>query len=306
MNLHEYQAKELLKKHGAPVLPGGLVYKVSEVRQVLETIRSSFDGWDGPWVIKAQIHAGGRGKGRFVGTSLPGVCVVKTPEEAERIVENMLGQVLVTAQTGPSGRRVHKIWIRPALIIKRELYAAALLDRSKAQAVLVLSTEGGIEIEEVARTHPEKVIRHPVDGLRGLQPFEARRLARRLGFSGRLLLQAASAIFAIYKSWECNEAWLVEVNPLAVVHRPDRGAEQVVVLDAKMVLEDNALYRHPDLASLRDPQEESPLEVEATKLGLNYIKLSGNIACLVNGAGLAMATMDIIKLHGVSRPTSLT
>jgi succinyl-CoA synthetase beta subunit len=294
MNIHEYQAKQLLAARGLPVPPGEVCETAEQARAVAERLLG--EGAQ-QLAVKAQIHAGGRGKGTFVDGYRGGVRLVRTAAEAEACARAMLGNVLVTRQTGPAGRRVRKVLVTAAPDIRRELYAAVLLDRARGCPVVMVSSEGGVDIEEVAARTPEKILTEPVDAVLGWQPFQGRKLAVALGLTGPLLTPAAQLFQGLYRTWWECEASLLEVNPLCVVAGPG-GADALLVVDVKMTLEDNALFRHPDLAVLRDVHEESPLEVEASRYHLNYIKLDGNIACLVNGAGLAMATMDIIKHYG--------
>jgi len=248
-------------------------------------------------VVKSQIHAGGRGKGTFTNGLQGGVKVCATPEEAIERAKAMLGQVLVTKQTGAAGRRVNRLLIEKAFPIKKELYLAVLLDRVNSRPVVMASTEGGMDIEEVAAKTPEKIIKESVDPAVGLMPYQARRIAVALGLRGDLIGAAAKLLLGVYRTWWECDASLVEINPLCIVEGPG-GKDTVMAVDAKIGLDDNALYRHPDTLAMRDLAEESPLEVEASEFSLNYIKLDGSIACLVNGAGLAMATMDIIKFYG--------
>ncbi|NGO39897.1 ADP-forming succinate--CoA ligase subunit beta [Limisphaera ngatamarikiensis] len=293
MNLHEYQAKQLLAARGVPVPAGGVCETAEQARAEAERLRAAGAT---QLVVKAQIHAGGRGKGVFVDGYRGGVKLVSTPGEAEAAARAMLGNVLITRQTGPAGRRVRKVLVAEAPEIRRELYVAVLLDRARGCPVVMASTEGGVEIEEVAARAPEKIVSEPVDPLLGWQAYQGRKLAVALGLTGAFLGAAVRCFEAIYRTWWECEASLVEINPFCVVAGPQ--GERLMAVDAKMALEDNALFRHPDLAALRDEGEESPLEVEAGRHHLNYIKLDGDIACLVNGAGLAMATMDIIKHYG--------
>lgn len=293
MNLHEYQAKQLLAARNVPVPPGEVCETAQQARVVAE--RLCAEGAP-QLVVKAQIHAGGRGKGVFVDGYRGGVKLVQSPAEAEACARAMLGNVLVTRQTGPAGRKVRRVLVAVAPEIRRELYVAVLLDRARGCPVLMASTEGGMDIEEVAARSPEKIVTEPVDPLLGWQAYQGRKLAVALGLAGPLLGAATRCFDGIYRTWWECEASLVEINPFCVVATPQ--GEALMAVDAKMVLEDNALFRHADLAALRDEGEESPLEVEASRHHLNYIKLEGDIACLVNGAGLAMATMDIIKHYG--------
>jgi len=244
-------------------------------------------------VVRAQIHAGGRGKGKFKNGFEGGVHIRKTPAEVREVAEKMLGQVLVTHQTGPAGRMVNKVLVAESAEIARETYFAVLLDRATAAPLIVASTEGGVEIETVAAQTPEKIIREPIDPLAGLEPFQTRKLAKQLGFDSSQLKGASKLFEGLYRTFVAFDCSMVEVNPLVVTAKGE-----VFALDAKFNFDDNALYRHPEIAALRDIAEEDPREVEASKHGLSYIGLDGNIACLVNGAGLAMATMDIIKFYG--------
>ena len=243
--------------------------------------------------FKAQVHAGGRGKGTFKNGFKGGVHVRRTPEEVSAVAAKMLGQILVTHQTGPAGRVVNKVLVAESADIAREIYFAIFLDRATAAPVIVASTEGGVEIEAVAAKSPEKIIREPIDPLGGLQPFQTRKLAKQLGFESSQLKNASKLFEGLYRTFVAFDCSMVEVNPLVITTTGD-----VLALDAKFNFDDNALYRHPEVAEMRDVAEEDPREVEASKHGLNYIGLDGNIACLVNGAGLAMATMDIIKFYG--------
>ncbi|MBN9693995.1 MAG: ADP-forming succinate--CoA ligase subunit beta [Verrucomicrobia bacterium] len=296
MNIHEYQAKQLLKQYGVAVPPGEPCTTVAEARAISEKL---FNAGQKLLVIKSQIHAGGRGKGTFTHGFQGGVKLAKTLDEAVHIAENMLGKTLVTKQTGPDGRVVSTILVAGAEKIKREFYLAVLLDRANSRPLIMASTEGGVDIEEVAEKTPEKIVKEWVDPAVGLQAFQARKIASALGLKGDLFNQACKLIAGVYKTWwECDAA-MVEINPLAICETPE-GKETIVCVDAKIGLDDNALYRHKDILAMRDLAEESPLEVEASKFSLNYIKLDGNIACLVNGAGLAMSTMDIIQHFGGS------
>jgi len=279
MKIHEYQAKELLKKSGVAVPNGGVAFSAEQAQRIADEL-----GVD-KVVIKAQIHAGGRGKGG-------GVRVVPRAQAGETAAE-MIGMKLVTHQTGPEGKIVRKVLVEQALDIARELYAGIVLDRTRSALVFMASTEGGVEIEKVAAESPEKILKEYIDRALGLQPFQARKLAFGLGLRGEQAKNAIrffTALANAYVSYDCS---LAEINPLVITSQG-----QVLALDAKINLDDNALYRHPDLAALRDVDEEDPLEVEAAKHELNYIRLDGTVGCMVNGAGLAMATMDIIKLAG--------
>ena len=294
MNVHEYQAKLLLKQYGVAVPEGQACRTVEEARVAAEKI---FGSGHKLAVVKSQIHAGGRGKGVFKSGFAGGVKLGKSAEETISHATNMLGNVLVTKQTGPEGRLVQTVLVAAAETIKKEFYLAVLLDRAVGRPLIMASTEGGVEIEEVAAHTPEKIVREHVDPAVGLMPYQCRKIASALGLKGDLFNQACKLIAGVYKtSWECD-ASLVEINPLCIVETPS-GKDALVAVDAKVSLDDNALYRHADIQAMRDLAEESPLEVEASKHSLNYIKLDGNIACLVNGAGLAMATMDIIKHFG--------
>ena len=287
MNIHEYQAKELLQKFGVATPRGKVASSPEEAEQIAREIAPA------EIVVKAQIHAGGRGKGTFANGFKGGVHLCKTPEEAREIARKMLGQTLVTHQTGPAGRIVNKVLVAEAAQIAREVYFAILLDRARAAPLIVASTEGGVEIESVAEKSPEKIIRESIDPLAGLQPFQTRKLAKQLQFESSQLKAASKLFDGLYRTFIGPDCSMVEVNPLVVTPKGE-----VLALDAKFNFDDNALFRHPEVAAMRDIAEEDPREVEASKHGLNYIGLDGNIACLVNGAGLAMATMDIIKFYG--------
>jgi succinyl-CoA synthetase beta subunit len=287
MNIHEYQAKELLDLFGVANSPGG----VASTPEEAEKIAASLNTQD--LVIKAQVHAGGRGKGTFKNGFKGGVHLCKTPAEIRDTAAKMLGETLVTHQTGEDGRVVRKVLIAKSVEIQKELYFAILIDRAISAPVIVASTEGGVDIEAVAEHTPEKIFHLPVDPLIGLQPYEARKLAKMLGIPTALLKNAATLFENLYKLFIARDCSMVEVNPLVITKD-----NQVLALDAKFNFDDNALFRHPDVQSYRDIEEEDPREVEASKHSLSYIGLDGNIACLVNGAGLAMATMDIIKHNG--------
>ena len=287
MNIHEYQAKELLQKFDVATTRGRVAATLDEAEQIARELG------DIDIVVKAQIHAGGRGKGSFKNGFKGGVHVRKTPDEVRDVAAKMLGQILVTHQTGSAGRLVNKVLVAESADIAREIYFAVLLDRATAAPVIVASTEGGVEIESVAAKSPEKIIREPIDPLAGLQPYQARKLASQLGFESSQLKNASKLFEGLYRTFIAYDCSMVEVNPLVVTNKGE-----VLALDAKFNFDDNALYRHPEIAAMRDIAEEDPREVEASKHGLNYIGLDGNIACLVNGAGLAMATMDIIKFYG--------
>ena len=286
MNIHEYQAKELFEKFGVATPRGKVADNEAEAKAAAIEIGSNI-------VVKAQVHAGGRGKGTFKNGFQGGVHLVQTPDEAAEIAGKMIGQVLVTHQTGVEGKLVSKIMIADAVDIEKEYYLAILMDRESRSPVIVASTEGGVNIEEVAEHTPEKIFHEVIHPLLGLQPYEVRNLCSKLGLSGDIAKQFGKLLQGLFRLFMECDCSMVEVNPL--VTTPDG---RVLALDAKFDFDDNALYRHPDIAALHDPTEEDPREVEAAKFNLNYIGLDGNIACLVNGAGLAMATMDIIKHCG--------
>ncbi|PYK97706.1 MAG: ADP-forming succinate--CoA ligase subunit beta [Verrucomicrobia bacterium] len=296
MNIHEYQAKQLFAQFGVPVPPGSVVTTPEDAKTAAEKLLTAGHR---RVVVKSQIHAGGRGKGTFKSGLQGGVKVCSTAGEVFERAKAMLGQTLVTKQTGPDGRVVGKLLIEAASAIKSEFYVAVLLDRALSRPIVMASTEGGMDIEEVAAKTPQKIIREVIDPAIGMMPYQARKLAAGLGLKGDLINAAAKLLLGVYKtSWECD-AGLVEINPLCLVESAD-GKDTVMAVDAKIGLDDNALYRHPELQAMRDLGEESPLEIEASRHSLNYIKLDGDIACLVNGAGLAMATMDIIQHYGGS------
>ncbi len=283
MKVHEYQAKEILAEHGVSVQRGIVADTVDEAVEAAETMAK--DGVE-QFVVKAQIHAGGRGKGG-------GVKFTPSLDGVRGNAEAILGMQLVTPQTGPEGQQVQKVLVTAAEDIAHEYYLGVTLDRGKGMDVIMASTEGGVEIEEVAEATPEKIVKVWVDPAIGLRPYQVNEVASKLGFEGPALKEARKFIAALYKAYRASDATIAEINPLV---RTDDG--RVVALDAKINLDDNALYRHPDLAAMRDEAEEDPLEVEAGKHHLNYIKLDGNVGCMVNGAGLAMGTMDLIKLAG--------
>ena len=287
MNIHEYQAKELFQKYGVATSPGQVAHTPEEAEAVAREIGGT------NLVVKAQIHAGGRGKGTFKNGFKGGVHLVKTPEEAREVASQMLGQVLVTHQTGVEGRLVNQVLVAQGVDIAKEYYLAILMDRATGAPTVIASTEGGVDIESVAEHTPEKIFRVGVHPALGLQAYQARNVAHQLGFGGALNKPASEVILNLYKLFIACDCSMVEVNPLVLT--PDN---RVLALDAKFNFDDNALYRHKDIVAMRDTAEEDPREVEASKFGLNYIGLDGDIACLVNGAGLAMATMDIIKYHG--------
>ena len=301
MNLHEYQAKQLLAKHGVAVPAGEAVRTPQEAREAATKLFASGQSLA---VVKSQIHAGGRGKGTFKSGFQGGVKLCKTADDVFEKATAMLGNVLVTKQTGPEGREVKTLLIASAATILRELYLAVLLDRSTSQPLIMVSTEGGVDIEEVAEKNPEKIIKELIDPSVGLMPYQARKLAAALGLRGDLMTQTTKLLLGVYKAWWESDAAMLEINPLCVVAGPD-GKESIMAVDAKMSIEDNALFRHKDIQAMRDLGEEAPLEIEASKFNLNYIKLDGDIACLVNGAGLALATMDIIQHYGGNPATLL-
>jgi len=290
MNIHEYQAKALLRSFGAPVSDGRVVLKAEEAK-------TAAGGLDGPlWVVKAQIHAGGRGKGTFKEAEAGekgGVRLARSVEEAGTMAKQMLGRTLVTHQTGPAGKQVNRIYIEDGSDIARELYLALLIDRQTSRISFVASTEGGMDIEQVAHDTPEKIVSFSVDPASGLSDFHGRRVAFALGLEGALVKQCVALVKLLYKAFLEKDMEMLEINPLIV--SPDG---KLKCLDAKMSFDGNALYRQPDIAALRDETEEDPKELAASKFDLNYIALDGEIGCMVNGAGLAMATMDIIKLYG--------
>ncbi len=280
MNIHEYQAKALLADYGVATLSGRVAYTPEEAEQAARAL-------GGPvWVVKAQIHAGGRGKGG-------GVKLARSIEEVRQLADQMLGMTLVTHQTGPEGRVVKRVYVEDGCDIARELYLGAVIDRATSRITFMASTEGGVEIEEVAAKSPEKIIKVAIDPVTGFMPFHGRQLAYGLGLEGQAVKKAVAFMLGLYRCITERDASLVEVNPLVVT-----GNGDVVALDAKMNFDSNALYRQPKIVDLRDLDEEDQQEIEASRHELNYIKLDGNIACMVNGAGLAMATMDIIKLFG--------
>jgi succinyl-CoA synthetase beta subunit len=282
MNIHEYQAKSLLAKFGVAVPRGGVAYTAKEAERVAKDL-------GGPvWVVKAQIHAGGRGKGG-------GVKVVKSVKDVTDAAKKMIGMQLVTHQTGPAGKEVKRVYVEEGCDIARELYLGILVDRGSSRITLMASTEGGVEIEKVAAESPEKILKVAIDPATGMQPYHARKLAFGLGLEGDQVRNAVRFMLALYEAFTSLDASLAEINPLVITKQGG-----VIALDAKMNFDDNALFRHKDLQELRDEDEEDPAELEASKHDLNYIKLDGNIGCMVNGAGLAMATMDIIKLYGGS------
>jgi len=296
MNIHEYQGKEILKKYGVAIQEGIVAESpdkaVEAAKQIMAQTGSKYV------VIKSQIHAGGRGKGKIVGSEQRGVAVAKSIEQVREIAENLIGNVLVTHQTGPEGKKVNKILVAqdvfyPGESEPKEMYLGILLDRNKACNVIMASTEGGMDIEEVAEHTPEKIVKEWIDPAVGLQPFQARKIAFGLGLTGGAFKEMVKFVTSLYNAYIGSDASMFEINP--VLKTSD---DKIIAVDAKVDIDDNALYRHPDLANLRDVSEEDPLEVEASANDLNYVKLDGNVGCMVNGAGLAMATMDIIKLSG--------
>jgi len=290
MNIHEYQAKALLRSYGAPVSDGRAVLKAEDAKTAAGEL-------DGPlWVVKAQIHAGGRGKGKFKEPEAGekgGVRLAKSVEEAAELAKQMLGKTLVTHQTGPAGKQVNRIYIEDGSDIERELYLALLVDRGTSRVSFVCSTEGGMDIEEVAASTPEKILSFSVDPATGYQQFHGRRVAFSLGLTGAQVKQCVALMGNLYRAFVEKDMEMLEINPLIVMTDGN-----LKVLDAKLGFDNNALYRHADIVELRDTTEEDPKELEASKYDLNYIALDGEIGCMVNGAGLAMATMDIIKLYG--------
>ena len=280
MNIHEYQAKELLKQYGVPVPDGRVAHNVDNAVAVAEDL-----GGDG-WVVKAQIHAGGRGKGG-------GVKVAKSIDDVRSLTDHLIGSHLVTPQTGKDGRLVQRVLIEQACDIKQEYYLGMIIDRATQRITVIASASGGMDIEEVARTTPEKVIREAVDPAVGLMDFQCRKIAAKIGLKGKQIGEAAKLMKSLYRAFRDKDALLAEINPLAIVN-----GGTLLAVDAKMNFDGNALYRRPQITELRDFDEEDPKEVEATGHGLNYIALDGNVGCIVNGAGLAMATMDAISFHG--------
>lgn len=285
MNIHEYQAKGLLKKFGVAVPEGHQAFSVPEAVEAAKTLEAAGNK---VFVVKAQIHAGGRGKAG-------GVKVVKSVEEVKEKAVKMLGMTLVTHQTGPEGKVVKRLYIEAGSNIKKEYYLSAVVDRATKSIIFMASTEGGVEIEEVAARHPEKLISVKIDAATGIQACHARKLAFALGFSGDLVKKFSKLIFSLYEAFVASDASQVEINPLV-----ETAEGEIIALDAKINFDDNALHRHDEIRALRDLDEEEPLEIEASKYDLSYIKMDGKIGCMVNGAGLAMATMDIIKLYGSS------
>ncbi len=280
MKIHEYQAKEIIKAYGALVPDNKVIFSLDDVKKAVESLS------EGTIVVKAQIHAGGRGKAG-------GVKVVQSVIEAYEAAKSMLGKKLVTHQTGPEGKEVKRILIEQGVDIKKELYLGMVVDRSRNAVVIMASEEGGVEIEEVAAKSPEKILKEYVDNCVGLRPFQATKLGYKLGFGKNLVKEFSKFVSALYNAFVDKDCSLAEINPLIVT-----GDDKIMALDAKINFDDNALYRHKDIMELRDIDEEEPMEIEASKYNLSYIKLDGNVGCMVNGAGLAMATMDIIKYAG--------
>ncbi|MCY4300425.1 MAG: ADP-forming succinate--CoA ligase subunit beta [Aestuariivita sp.] len=290
MNIHEYQAKAMLRRYGAPVSDGRVVLKAEEAKTAAGAL-------DGPlWVVKAQIHAGGRGKGSFKehdAGDKGGVRITRSVEEAATEAKRMLGRTLITHQTGPGGKQVNRVYIEDGSSIRAEMYLALLVDRQSSRISFVCSTEGGMDIEDVAARAPEKILTFSVDPVTGYQPYHGRRIAFMLGLEGKSVKQCVSLMKTLYTMYTEQDMEMLEINPLVLTDAGD-----LKCLDAKMGFDGNAIYRHPDISELRDTTEEDPKELEASKHDLNYIALDGEIGCMVNGAGLAMATMDIIKLYG--------
>lgn len=292
MNIHEYQARELFQKFGVASQKGKAAFTPEEAEKAAQELGAE------QIVVKAQIHAGGRGKGTFKNGFKGGVHLCKTPAEVRHLAEQMLGQTLVTHQTGPDGRLVNTLLVAEAVDISRELYFAILFDRETSGPMVIASTEGGVDIESVAEHSPEKILRIPIDPFLGIQPYQTRKIAAALGLRGPLMTQASKLFTALYRTYIESDCTMVEINPLVVT--PDG---RLLALDAKFNFDDNALYRQPAIVAMRDKSEEDPREVAASEFNLNYIGLDGNIACLVNGAGLAMATMDIIQ-HSGGKPAN--
>lgn len=282
MNIHEYQAKEILRKYGVQTLSGKLALSGEEARLAAQSLGGSL------WVVKAQIHAGGRGKGG-------GVKIAKSLDEVQEMTKKMLGMTLVTHQTGPEGKKVQRVYIEEGCQIAKEYYVACLIDRATGRAAMMASSQGGVDIEEVAEKHPEAIIKVDIDPTVGLAAFQARELAFAIGIPNDSVNKAVKFFIGLYQAFVQTDCSIAEINPLVMTQQGD-----ILALDAKMNFDSNALYRHPEVVALRDLSEEEPTEIEASQFDLAFIKLDGNIGCLVNGAGLAMATLDIIKLHGES------
>ncbi len=291
MNIHEYQAKQILKKFGVPILDGGVAYTPEEAEKVAEKLGKP------PYVVKSQIHAGGRGKGTFKEKAAAGdkggVRLSKSVAEVKENAKQMIGNTLVTIQTGDAGKVVKRVYVEAGCNIVRELYLSFLVDRDSSRVTIMASTEGGVNIEDVAHNTPEKIIVQSIDPATGIQGFHCRKIAFGLGLTGNQIKSCTKLLNTLYEAFVKTDASMLEINPLVVT-----GDGDVLPLDAKMNFDSNALYRHPEIVELRDVDEEDPTELEASKADLNYVKLDGNIGCMVNGAGLAMATMDIIKLKG--------
>lgn len=282
MNIHEYQAKEVLRKYGVATLKGKVAHSPDEATTIAKEMGGSV------WVVKAQIHAGGRGKGG-------GVKIAKSIDEVHELTSKMLGMTLITHQTGPEGKKVHKVFIEQGCNIAKEYYVAVLIDRQTGRVAMMASSEGGMDIEEVAEKHPEKIVKVDIDPVTGLIPFQARELAFKIGVPNDNINKAVGFMMGLYKGFVECDCSIAEINPLVLTKEGD-----IICLDAKMNFDSNSLYRHKDIVEYRDLNEEEPTEIEASKYDLAFIKLDGNIGCLVNGAGLAMATLDIIKLQGES------
>jgi succinyl-CoA synthetase beta subunit len=280
VKLHEYQAKSVLQEAGVPIPAGVPLFKKEDIALVLNKLPP------GPWVVKAQVHTGGRGKAG-------GILRAETPKELENAAQALFGKKLITPQTGPEGVLVRKLYIEQAQSVQKELYLACVIDRSRGCPVVMASTEGGMEVEELARTQPEAILFEPVDPIAGLPAFRSRSLAQRLGLQGQALNSVATVISDLVKAFLAWDATILEVNPLGLA-----ADGKAIAMDAKMSLDDNALFRHPEAQAWQDASEENPLDVRAAEAGINYMSLTGTIGCLVNGAGLAMATMDLIKFHG--------
>lgn len=296
MNVHEYQAKEILKQYGVPVQNGYVADSPDKAVEMAKNLKAETN--TPIFVVKAQIHAGGRGKGKIEGTEQRGVAIAKNVDDVKSISSNLLGGTLVTHQTGPQGKVVNKVFIAedayyPGPTELKEFYVSILLDRAKGCNVIMASSEGGVDIEEVAEKTPEKIVKEWIDPSVGLQGFQARKVAFSLGLSGAAFKDMTKFLVKLYKAYEGSDCSMLEINPALKT-----SDDKIIAVDAKVNFDDNALFRHRDIADLRDKTEEDPLEVEAGESDLNYIKLDGNVGCMVNGAGLAMATMDIIKLSG--------
>lgn len=296
MNIHEYQGKAILKSFGVSIQEGIVADSPSAAVEAAKKLQAETGtGW---WVIKAQIHAGGRGKGKIVGTEQRGVALAKNLDEVSTIAKNILGNTLVTIQTGDAGKQVNKILVAqdvyyPGASPTKEFYMSVLLDRAKGRNIIMYSTEGGMNIEDVAHDTPHLIFKEEIDPTVGLQPFQARKVAFNLGLSGEAFKQMVKFVTNLYKAYDTIDAAMFEINPVFKT-----SDDKIIAVDTKLSFDENALFRHPDYAALRDKTEEDPTEVEAGEFNLNYVKLDGNVGCMVNGAGLAMATMDIIKLSG--------